>query len=269
LKEYVQLPKSYTNSVMQVSNGASKSSNASNSAGQLALAMKKKYDALNISPPSTSTKPTPEKSRGISTGTGFFISNDGYVLTNSHVIEGSSNISIILNGKSVSASLIDHDSSNDIALLKVDKSVEGLSIELKKKTKQGTEIAVLGYPNIGLQGNEQKATFGFINANSGIQGDTRYFQISSPIQPGNSGSPMVNEKGVVIGIASASLNQTAAIKSTGTLAQNVNYAVKIAYALPMLINHGVEYIEPVGQKTLEKTDLIESISNSVVLVVAE
>ena len=80
---------------------------------------------------------------------------------------------------------------------------------------------------------------------------------------------MVNEKGVVIGIASASLNQTAAIKSTGTLAQNVNYAVKIAYALPMLINHGVEYIEPVGQKTLEKTDLIESISNSVVLVVAE
>ena len=185
------------------------------------------------------------------------------------MIEGSSNISIILNGKSVSASLIDHDSSNDIALLKVDKPVEGLSIELKKKTKQGTEIAVLGYPNIGLQGNEQKATFGFINANSGIQGDTRYFQISSPIQPGNSGSPMVNEKGVVIGIASASLNQTAAIKSTGTLAQNVNYAVKIAYALPMLINHGVEYIEPAGQKALEKTDLIESISNSVVLVVAE
>lgn len=271
VQEYIQLPKSYTNSLMSVSEEGAKATSKAYQSGQYALAMKKKYDALHTTTSSAKSpkKPTPEKSRGISTGTGFFISNDGYVLTNSHVVEGSSNISIILNGKSVSASLIDHDSSNDIALLKVDKSVEGLSIELKKKTKQGTEIAVLGYPNIGLQGNEQKATFGFINANSGIQGDTRYFQISSPIQPGNSGSPMVNEKGVVIGIASASLNQTAAIKSTGTLAQNVNYAVKIAYALPMLINHGVEYIEPVGQKILEKTDLIESISNSVVLVVAE
>ncbi|WP_434950254.1 S1C family serine protease [Shewanella sp. HL-SH4] len=272
LVEYVQLPQSYTSQIMSVASDSGTAGNMASNAGQLALAMKKKYDAskqTSATVKSEPNKPKPEYSKSVATGTGFFISNDGYLLTNSHVIEGSSSISIILNGKSVPASLVDHDSSNDIALLKVDKSVEGLSIELKKKTKQGTEIAVLGYPNIGLQGNEQKATFGFINANSGIQGDTRYFQISSPIQPGNSGSPMVNEMGTVIGIASASLNQNAAIKSTGTLAQNVNYAVKIAYALPMLINHGVEYTEPVGQKTLEKTDLIESISNSVVLVVAE
>lgn len=272
VQEYVQLPQNYTNSIMKVSNDAAKSANNVSSVGQLALAMKKKYDAskkVSATVKSEPSKPKPESSKGISTGTGFFISNGGYVLTNSHVIEGSSNISIILNGKSVSATLVDHDPSNDIALLKVDVMVEGLPIELKKKTKQGTEIAVLGYPNIGLQGNEQKATFGYINANSGIQGDTRYFQISSPIQPGNSGSPMVNEQGVVIGIASASLNQSAAIKATGTLAQNVNYAVKIAYALPMLINHGVDYIEPAKQQALEKTELIESISKSVVLVVAE
>lgn len=271
-KENVTLPESYTDETLKVSIKASTLANRANSAGKLALAMKQRYDSQNITSSTVTTKPDnkkPESAKGISTGTGFFISNDGYVLTNSHVIEGSSNISIILNGKSVSATLVDHDPSNDIALLKVDEAVEGLPIELKKKTKQGAEIAVLGYPNIGLQGNEQKATFGYINANSGIQGDTRYFQISSPIQPGNSGSPMVNDQGVVIGIASASLNQSAAIKATGTLAQNVNYAVKIAYALPMLINHGVDYIEPTKQKALEKTELIESISNSVVIVVAE
>ncbi len=268
-KENVILPENYTDETLKVSIEAITLANKSNRAGTLALAMKQRYDFMNVaSSPETENK-KPESSKGISTGTGFFISNNGYVLTNSHVIEGSSSISIILNGKSVSATLVDHDSSNDIALLKVDKEVEGLAIELKNKIKQGTEIAVLGYPNIGLQGNEQKATFGYINANSGIQGDTRYFQIDSPIQPGNSGSPMVNDQGVVIGIASASLNQSAAIKSTGTLAQNVNYAVKIAYALPMLINHGVDYIEPVKQKALEKTELIERISNSVVLVVAE
>jgi S1-C subfamily serine protease len=271
-KENVILPESYTDEILKISAKASTLANRANRAGTLALAMKQRYDSQNISSSSATTNPEnkkPESSKGISTGTGFFISNNGYVLTNSHVIEGSSSISIILNGKSVLATLVDHDSSNDIALLKVDEAVEGLPIELKKRTKQGTEIAVLGYPNIGLQGNEQKATFGYINANSGIQGDTRYFQIDSPIQPGNSGSPMVNDQGVVIGIASASLNQSAAIKATGTLAQNVNYAVKIAYALPMLINHGVDYIEPAKQKTLEKTELIERVSNSVVLVIAE
>lgn len=271
-KENVTLPESYTDETLKASIRASTLANSANSAGSLALAMKQRYDSKNVTSSSVTKTPENKKpalSKGISTGTGFFISNDGHVLTNSHVIEGSSSISIILNGKSLPATLIDHDPSNDIALLKVDEVVEGLPIELKKKTKQGAEIAVLGYPNIGLQGNEQKATFGYINANSGIQGDTRYFQIDSPIQPGNSGSPTVNDQGVVIGIASASLNQSAAINATGTLAQNVNYAVKIAYALPMLINHGVEYIEPAKRKTLIKIELIESISNSVVLVVAE
>lgn len=230
--------------------------------------LKRKY--LKIYPKtkgSTSSKAKlPNK---ISTGTGFFISNDGYLLTNNHVIEGASNISIILNNSSVPATLIDKDNSNDLALLKIDEKIVGLPIELKKKTKQGASIAVLGYPNIGLQGSEKKATFGYINANSGVQGDTRYYQISSPIQPGNSGSPVVNDSGVVIGIASASLNQSEAIKATGTLAQNVNYAVKIAYALPMLVSNGVEYIESSRQNSKEKTKLIESIDESVVLVVAE
>lgn len=272
LIEYVQLPSTYTNQIMSVTSESAAAAKKAGNAGQLALAMKQKYDAERA-PSSSNTsqpkQPKPESSKGISTGTGFFISNDGYMLTNSHVIEGSSNISVILNGKSVPAALIEHDSSNDIALLKVNESVKGLPIELKKNTKQGAEIAILGYPNIGLQGNEQKANFGYINSNSGIQGDTRYFQIDSPVQPGNSGSPMVNKNGVVIGIASATLNQSAAIRSTGTLAQNVNYAVKITYALPMLISHGVKYIEISNQKPLVKTDLIESIAGSVVLVVAE
>lgn len=230
------------------------------------LAMMKKYNGIR---PNSSKKKAPKTSGSSKMGTGFFVSNDGYLITNSHVANGSENISIMLDGQRVPAVLVDDDSNNDIALLKVDKSVVGLPLELRNKVKRGADIAVLGYPNIGLQGNEQKATFGFINANSGVKGDTRHFQISSPIQPGNSGSPMVNEKGIVLGIASATLSQSAALKSSGTIAQNVNYAIKVTYALPMLINHGVTFIEPTDQKPLKKTELIERISSSVVLVVSE
>lgn len=268
-KENVKLPQSYINTIMKVSDEAAKSARMAGNAGQIALAMKKKYDASNRSSEAVSTEENPKPERGVSTGTGFFVSNDGYLLTNSHVVNGAEEISIILNGEKIKAALIDQDDSNDIALLKVNKKITGLPLEFKNKTQQGEEIIVLGYPNIGLQGNNQKATFGYINARSGIKGDTRYFQISAPIQPGNSGSPMLNEKGVVIGIASASLNQSAMLDATGTLAQNVNYAVKIAYALPLLIGSSVSYSGAKNTSTLSKTDIVEKIKNSVVLVVSE
>lgn len=268
LKENVHLPQTYIDTLMKVYELATNSAMQASNAGRIALAMKNKYE-LSHKESDAISSPDVGSPHQVFTGTGFFVSDDGYLLTNSHVVAGASQLSIILHGEEIEASLIEQDKSNDIALLKVDKSVKGLAIELKNKTEKGAEIAVFGYPNIGLQGNELKITFGYVNANSGVQGDTRYFQISSPIQPGNPGSPMVNEQGVVIGMASASLNQSAAVEATRTLAQNVNYAVKIAYALPMLINHDVAYNEPINGRELSKTDLAETISGSVALVVAK
>jgi len=231
-KEKVQLPESYTNNLTNIANEGKQSYQLAQSSGQYALSMKEKYDKKyntnNVVEKENKDKP---KSNLISTGTGFFISNDGFLLTNSHVVENSSNVSIIFNGVEVVASVVARDSVNDIALLKIDIKTVGIPLEVSKKTLKGSEISILGYPNIGLQGNEQKATFGYINSNSGMKGDLRYYQMSAPIQAGNSGSPVLNNSGSVIGIATSTLNQSAVIKSTGNLAQNVNYAMKITYAL--------------------------------------
>jgi len=269
--ELVELPKSYTSSINVVTEEALGAAQKARNAGQFALAMKNKYDKLHLQSNTNRKKETIKKepSHGISTGTGFFISNDGYLLTNNHVVEGSTKISILFKGKKITATLISQDKYNDLALLKCDVTSSGLPIELKNKTMQGEEISVVGYPNIGLQGNNQKATFGYINANSGIKGDVRYFQISAPIQPGNSGSPLLNRSGVVIGIVTATLNQSAAIEATGTLAQNVNYAIKIAYTLPLLIGNNVNYESLGHSKSIEKTNLIKGVSKSIVLIVAE
>lgn len=268
-KEKVQLPESYTNNLTNIANEGKQSYQLAQSSGQYALSMKEKYDKKyntnNVVEKENKDKP---KSNLISTGTGFFISNDGFLLTNSHVVENSSNVSIIFNGVEVVASVVARDSVNDIALLKIDIKTVGIPLEVSKKTLKGSEISILGYPNIGLQGNEQKATFGYINSNSGMKGDLRYYQMSAPIQAGNSGSPVLNNSGSVIGIATSTLNQSAVIKSTGNLAQNVNYAMKITYALPLLISNNVKYSKSKANK-INKTNLIDKISNSVVLVVAQ
>ncbi|MBX9961276.1 MAG: S1C family serine protease, partial [Burkholderiaceae bacterium] len=170
-----------------------------------------------------------------SSGTGFFVSRDGYLITNHHVVAGATEIEITMNdGRKLPATVVSSDSSNDVALLKVDAKTTPLAIVSTTNVKKGMEVFTLGFPVVGIQGQEQKATYGRINALSGIQGDIRFFQIDVPIQPGNSGGPLITDEGQIIGIVTASLNQINVLKATGTLPQNVNYAVKSEYIAPLL-----------------------------------
>lgn len=98
----------------------------------------------------------------------------------------------------------------------------------------GSTAATVGFPNVGLQGFASKLAKGEIASLSGVQDDARHFQISVPVQPGNSGGALVDDRGNVIGVIMAELSQKAALATTGTLAENVNYAVKSSYLLSFL-----------------------------------
>jgi len=95
----------------------------------------------------------------------------------------------------------------------------------------------LGYPLITIQGQEQKATFGKVNALSGIQDDIRFLQIDVPIQPSNSGGPLIDRKVRVIGVTNATLDVLNTLKESGSLPQNVNYAVKSDYIILLIITY--------------------------------
>ena len=97
-----------------------------------------------------------------------------------------------------------------------------------------SSVATVGFPNIGLQGFAPKLAKGEIASLSGAGDDARYFQISVPVQPGNSGGALVDERGNVVGVVSAKLNASAALAMSGTLPENVNYAVKSSYLLSFL-----------------------------------
>lgn len=209
------------------------------------------------------------KKERVSTGTGFFVSDSGHVVTNFHVVQESRDITVRTDrGKEFPAVLLSGDSANDVAILKVEAQTVPMPVVGVSAISKGSEVMTLGYPLVNIQGQEQKATFGRVNSLTGIGNDVRFLQIDVPIQPGNSGGPLISTHGVVVGIVSVTLNQVAAFKESGSLPQNVNYAVKADYVLPLLssvINYAPAK-EPTVNHSFE--ELAKEYERSVVLVIA-
>ena len=218
---------------------------------------------------SSAEKPeSPEEAS--SSGTGFFITKSGYLLTSQHVVDKADRIIVVLeSGQNLEASLFREDEANDIAVLKVvaDTDFPFVSFAYTEGLMRGDEVMTLGYPLVDLQGQNQKATFGRVNAKSGIQDDFRYLQVDIPIQPGNSGGPLINKRGEVVGIIAATLKFTATLRETGSLPQSVNYAVKADYALPIISDLEISKSSQPRQ-TNEFSEIVSAIENSVVRVIA-
>lgn len=209
---------------------------------------------------------------GYATGTGFLISQDGYLLTNFHVVKGSKKITVKLGtGDTFPAAVVTLDEANDLALLKIARNADfiPLSVGATRDASVGEDVMTYGFPMVSLEGQEPKATFGHINAFSGVRDDIRYLQIDVPIQPGNSGGPLITTHGEVIGITSATLDGLKTLKESGTIPQNINYAVKIDYAIPMINQVGVKTINHATTNAMTFAQLARNVRNSIVLVVAQ
>lgn len=178
--------------------------------------------------PNNSTQGNSSKS-----GTGFAISSNGIIVTNYHVIEGATSIKIRgINSdfsKSYKAKILTTDVNNDLALLQISDNnflpLGSTPYVIKSGTsKVGENIFVLGYPLLATMGSEIKLTNGIISSKTGFQGDVTTYQISAAVQPGNSGGPLFDINGNLIGIISA--------KHLG--AENVSYAIKANYLINLI-----------------------------------
>ncbi|MBX3009793.1 MAG: trypsin-like peptidase domain-containing protein [Melioribacteraceae bacterium] len=177
----------------------------------------------------------PKESKGDNwkgNGSGFFINENGYIATNYHVIQDANDIQIEYFQKGTKhiykAKVIVSDKQNDLAIIKIDdpnfKKLNKIPYVFSTNIKDvGTSVFALGYPIANVMGEEVKFTDGKISSKTGIQGDVTVYQISAPIQPGNSGGPLFDEKGNLVGITSSGLNREF-FKS-----ENVNYAIKSTY----------------------------------------
>ena len=174
------------------------------------------------------------ESRPESSGTAFFITDDGYLITSRHVLGESSQVRVVTAAGILPAKVVKVDAGNDLALLKAEGTFAALPVAASRAMKLGGTVCTVGFPNLGLQGFAPKLSRGEIGSLAGPQDDPRYFQISTPVQPGNSGGALVDEHGNVIGVVAAKLSAKATLLASGALPENVNYAVKSSFLLGFL-----------------------------------
>lgn len=204
-----------------------------------------------------------------SSGTGFFVTADGEIITNFHVIDGCRS-PLVLHGRSPSlpAIIVARDEANDLALLKVEKQVDQFA-QFNVRVRLGEPVAAFGYPLSSILSSGGNFTLGSVTALSGLRDDSRYLQTSAPVQPGNSGGPLVDYYGNVAGIVTGKFNAFAAMVVTGDIVQNVNFAIRSSTAVSFLLANGVDVAFAEGataQNRLEPPDLADFTTNMSVAI---
>jgi S1-C subfamily serine protease len=175
---------------------------------------------------------------GDSSGSGFWVTPK-IVLTNAHVVQDCDTISIAGKGK---GNIRHADKSRDLALVNV-SGAEGSPVYFRSASGviQGETVVAAGFPLSGLLAEDLNVTQGIISALAGLKGDRHYFQITAPVQPGNSGGPLYDKSGAVIGIVTAKLNALSLAEQTGDIAQNINFAIQLGEIKRYLENSEISY----------------------------
>lgn len=194
-------------------------------------------------------------------GTGFFVSADGWVVTNAHVVENCASIRVVGRGDVYEWKV---DSQNDLAILK-SPGAATVPVPIRSDPPRlGEDIAALGYPLASVLSSSIKITTGNINSLLGLADDTRYLQISTPVQPGNSGGPVVDYSGRLIGVVTAVLKASASGDAL-TPPQNVNFAIRSSLLELFLQSRTVSFLKSEGSGiALGSADLAEKVAPSVV-----
>ena len=225
----------------------------------LALPESSLEDDLPMKPSQTNGTSGEEKSKvqELSLGTGFFISQTGHILTNNHVVKGCEYMKIGLpDGSSLKGEAIFNDTINDLAVVKVDYHPPVIAtFPASTSYRVGDDVATFGF-GLGYQLSKSGIfTTGTINALSGVNDDSRFVQISAIVQHGNSGGPLSDVMGNVIGVNSRRLEAVLAAKNKIDSPETANFSIKELVVKTFLKAHGVPFTEVNRSKSMSNPDL--------------
>lgn len=198
-----------------------------------------KLDAMTSAPDLNTGEGDPEKAvrvtgksdrgrkmpAGSSSGSGYLVTAAGHIGTNAHVVSECSFLEVPGHG---TASLVQADLVNDLAIIQLDnKHAEHFAqFRAEQPIVRGEEVFVLGYPFAQLLDNNLNFTYGIVSSLAGVRGDIRHFMVSAPVQPGNSGGPVLDRTGAVIGTVVSRLDKFKTLQVAGDLPENINFAIR-------------------------------------------
>ena len=207
-------------------------------------------------PPGTNGGAGNPETKPWSSGTGFFIGTD-IIITNHHVVEGCTEIRARKHGAEVGGTRVLATShADDLAVLRSATLNENyLKLRVGVPVRPAEAVLVFGYPLRDALSSSGNTTLGNVTALSGLRDDSRYIQISAAVQLGNSGGPVLDEAGRLIGVIESKLDALKIVRATGDIPQNVNFAIRSSTLANFLETNGIAYEVPTSSVTLPNTQL--------------
>ena len=204
-------------------------------------------------PPAAGSRTARSKS-----GTGFVVSASGHIVTNNHVISGCADIKGNLTGEAaITLRVVSSDANNDLALLQAPSTTafKDFARIRDRSIRSGDSVVAIGFPYHGMLTSDFTVTTGIVSSLSGMRNDTRFLQISAPVQPGNSGGPLFDATGQIVGVVTGKVDALRIAVATGNIPENINFAIKTGVLRDFLDNSVVPYqtAEPKGE--LKTTDI--------------
>lgn len=256
MTQTAQLLPSLVNCVVSVKkNGLAK-------AGEFAVAMPKPAAAEGAAQPGKPKTFT-------QSGTGFVISAGGHVVTNEHVVNGcAGDIQGNLTGEApVKLRLVSSDQINDLAVLQAPSPFKDMATIRDKPVHSGDGVVAIGFPFHGMLTSDFTVTTGIVSSLGGIRNDTRFLQISAAVQPGNSGGPLLDNEGQLVGIVSGKLNPLKFARATGDIPENINFAIKTGMLRDFLDNSAIAYQTTTESKgELKTSDIAQNARKFTLLI---
>jgi len=247
--------------------------NGLSGAGDFSIASKKSTIPLKPakSAAESATAPAGPPRLADVSGTGFLISKEGHVVTNNHVIKdcvGDVQGNFI-GQPTKKLRVVATDETNDLALLQAKgakKTFKAPAMLRETPIQSGDAVVAIGFPFHGLLTSDFTITTGIVSSLSGILNDTRFLQISAPVQPGNSGGPLLDMSGHVIGVVAAKLNALRVARATGDIPENVNFAIKMGTVRDFLDNSVVPYRTEQSEAELKTADIASAARAYIMLI---
>lgn len=226
----------------------------------------------NVSDKSDKKKPKAPKIKNLNepqqliqaaSGSGFFITEDGVAVTNSHVINECQQVTANISGRSVDSQILADDKINDVAILKFDVKTPSYLKLAEENGQLMDEIYVAGYPFGDAISSSLKVTRGIVSSVAGLGNNFSQMQIDAALQPGNSGGPVVNKNGGVVGIAVAKLDFKQVLENFGALPEDTNFAVKLSVLNSILDGLGIR-VDEAAQNEKSSRELGQILTSSTV-----